>query len=30
MKNYDIVVKMIEEMYTKQIDRGNAHGEENK
>ncbi len=30
MKNYDIVVKMIEEMYAKQIARGNTHGEENK
>ncbi len=27
MKNYDIVVKMIEEMYAKQIARGNANGE---
>lgn len=27
MKNYDIVVKMIEEMYAKQIARGNTDGE---
>ena len=27
MKNYDIVVKMIEEMYAKQIVRGNINGE---
>lgn len=29
MRNYNIVVKMIEEMYIKQINRGSTYGEEN-